>query len=390
MSNESGFDYINLSYDDNGEVKYVKGNNSSWSSSVYNCRLIANEGDKYCITEDYGISYANHLQMNGDGTISYPYGSSRGDGIYWVFIPCEECKHTLYYAANSETNKGGSVKVSFENPVPSEALSIAQSSMTSFEASVPVTAYFKAVPADGYEFVGWKKSPAGEYVSYDVDYSDTFDASSTEETSPTTFTMYAYFEKESEYEAELFDANGNSTTGTFADRYAAAGNGYSIVLYKNIDLGSTPLTIDKNITIDFNNRAFTGTISNLVAIASGKTVTFADNSSEATGGVRVSANTNAEVTAVQVTGTLKFYGGVIKSENASEESEAKATGLTVASSGALELKGGKIEAKANSNAYGVKNEGTAALTTGSINATAAAGAYGVLTNGTTNITSIVR
>ena len=358
------------------------------TETPHSVTLEPQDGGNYMVHLDR-TSYT-HWDMYTSGSMDYNNKDESKLTQRWIFISEEEYNnpgHVLYYAAQSESTKGGSVKVAFENPVPEGATNIANDQTAStFAHAVPVTAYFKAIPEEGYEFVGWKKSPAGGYLSFDVNYSETFDATSTSETSPTTLTMYAYFEKESEDEVELFDTNGSSNAGSFAEMYAAAGNGYSIVLHKNIDLGSTPLTINKNITIDFNNRAFTGTVSNLVTIASGKTVTFADNSSEAAGGVRVSANTNAEINAVQVNGTLKFYGGVIKSENTSEESEAKATALTVASSGALELKGGKIDAKANSNAYGVKNEGVATLTMGSINATATTNAYGVIANGTTNIT----
>lgn len=379
---EDGSNYI-MSYDDDGNQ--MQFSLSSWyQTDIY---ILPQEDNYYQICAGTS-TYSDYLDAGASNLTSW--GSYKTDGVNWLLI--SESTYLaqgmrLYYAASGEPNKGGSVKVAFENPIPDAATATAKDSTDkTFASAVPVTAYFKAISDDGYEFVGWKKSPAGGYVSFDVNYSETFDASSTSETSPTTFTMYAYFEKAAEYEVELMDVNGNTTSGSFAEMYAAAGNGYSIVLHKNIDLGSTPLTINKNITIDFNNRAFTGTVSNLVTIASGKTVTFADNSSEAAGGVRVSANTNAEVNAVQVNGTLKFYGGVIKSENTSEESEAKATALTVASSGALELKGGKIDAKANSNAYGVKNEGAATLTTGSINATATSNAYGILADGTTKVT----
>lgn len=374
------------------------------SEYAYTCKLQSNGLYQivYTYMDYYDWGYGEdwigqyYIKIDNNGSYNYTdlWGSTINDhedvNCNWAIISEETYLaqgKRLYYAATAEANYGGSAKVAFENPVPEVATaSKNDSTAKSFATTASITAYFKAIPDEGYEFVGWKKSPAGGYVSFDENYSETFDATSTSEASPTTFTMYAYFEKESEYEVELLDKDGNATTGSFADKYAAAGNGYSIVLHKNIDLGSTPLTIDKNITIDFNNRAFIGTVSNLVTIASGKTVTFADNSSEAAGGVRLSANTNAEVNAVQVNGTLKFYGGVIKCENTSEESEAKAAGLTVASSGALELKGGKIDAKANSNAYGLKNEGAATLTMGSINATAATNAYGVLAKGTTNIT----
>ena len=234
---------------------------------AFTCRLQNSGLYQLVYTDDAWASwgeewiYQYYIKVNDSG--SYYYAYSNGPTINnqedascnWAIISEETFNaqgHRLYCAAQGESTKGGNVKVAFENPVPEEATNMANAQTAStFADALPMTAYFKAVPDDGYEFVGWKKSPAGGYVSFDVDYSETFDASSTSETSPTTFTMYAYFEKAAEYEVELLDKDGNSTTGTFAEKYAAAGNGYSIVLHKNIDLGSTPLTINKNITIDF-------------------------------------------------------------------------------------------------------------------------------------------
>ncbi len=297
---------------------------------------------------------------------------------------------SLYYAAQAESSRGGSVQVSCGTPITNEHPGTAGYAMDStakaFVESAQVTAYYKAVPDDGYVFVGWKKSPAGAYVSYNIDYEETFETSSITLTSPMTYTMYAYFEKEAAYEAELLDENGNATTGTFDAMYSAAQSNYTIVLHRNIDLGAAPLDIAKNIHIDFNNHSFTGTASNLVTVHSGNTVTFVDNSPEAAGGIRVTAEAASEVNAVLVNGSLTFLKGVVRCENTSEDALAQATGITVANGAVLNLRGGSVEAQANSNAFGVMNNGTANLTTGAVSAMAASDAYGVLANAATNIT----
>ncbi len=369
-----------MTFDDNGtETKMTL---SYWDDFNY---VTAKENNYYQISAGTG-TYSDYL----DGGASYltSWGSYKTEGVNWSLISEATYLaqgHRLYCAAQGESTKGGSVKVAFENPVSEEATNVANAQTAStFADALPMTAYFKAVPEDGYEFVGWKKSPAGEYVSFDENYSETFSATSTSEASPTTFTMYAYFEKAAEYEAELMDRQGNSQSGTFQELYNAAQAGYTIVLHKNIDLGSTPLTIDKNITIDFNNRAFTGTVSNLVTIASGNTVTFVDNSEEKAGGVRVISDDANEICAVLVEGTLNLSTGVIRCENTSTDANAEATGTAV--NGTLNQNGGTIEAKANSNAFGVKNNSTATFTIGTINATATSNAYGVLANGTTKVT----
>ena len=297
---------------------------------------------------------------------------------------------SLYYAAQAESSRGGSVQVSCGTPITNEHPGTAGYAMDStakaFVESAQVTAYYKAVPDDGYVFVGWKKSPTGAYVSYNINYEETFETSSITLSSPTTSTIYAYFEKEAAYEAELLDENGNATTGTFDAMYSAAQSNYTIVLHRNIDLGATSLDIAKNIHIDFNNHSFTGTASNLVTVHSGNTVTFVDNSPEAAGGIRVTAEAASEVNAVLVNGSLNFIKGVVRCENTSSDASAQATGITVANGAVLNLRGGSVEAQANSNAFGVMNNGTANLTTGAVSATAASDAYGVLANAATNIT----
>ena len=380
-----------ISFNIDEATKYMNKNGTGIESteSPYSVTLEPKEEGNYMVHLDR-TSYT-HWEMYTSGSTDYNSKNESKLTQRWIFISKENYdaqKWSLYYAANAEATRGGGVKVAFENPIP-EAATEAASGATEvgFINSQSVTAYFKAIPDEGYEFVGWKKSPAGSYVSFDANYSETFDAVSTESASPTTLTMYAYFEKESEYEAELLDTYGNSSTGTFAEKYAAAGNGYTLVLHQNIDLGSTPLDIDKNITINFNNRKITGSVANIISIHSGNNVTFVDNSDEAVGGVYVNANADSELSAVQVNGTLNFSKGVISCKNTSSEESAQATGLSVANSATLNLQGGIIKAEAKKDAYGLKvpSGATANLIVGAINATSESDACGVLANGTTKI-----
>lgn len=295
-----------------------------------------------------------------------------------------------YYAAAAETNAGGNVKVSFAeitNENPGSDLSATGQSTPLLATSITAHAYFKAVPADGYEFVGWKKSPAGDYVSFNALYDEEFTVTSTENASPTTITMYAYFAKLSEAQAQLINGETGSviSEGNLATVIGAAnGKNTLVVMLNNVNLES-PVTINKNITLDLNNRTISGTASDLLNITAN--VTFVDNSIQGAGGVSIKTGAASELHAMKVTsGSLTINKGLIRCENTSDDEAAKAVGISV-EGGTLNLMGGTIEGKAVANAYGVKvNAGaTANLTLGTINATAASDACGVLANGTTNV-----
>ena len=375
-----------MSYDNNGTPAQFS--LSEWyQTDIY---VLPQENNYYKIAGGTGY-YSDVLDALYSGYVSWESYST--EGVYWLLI--SEATYLaqgkrLYYAASGEVNKGGSVKVAFENPIPDAATATAKDSTDkTFASAVPVTAYLKAIPDDGYEFVGWKKSPAGDYVSFEETYSETFEVNSTSEASPTTLTMYAYFEKESDDEAQLVSAETGAITytGDFVTALSQASNGYTIILLRNVNLGSSAKTISNNITLDFNNRTISGTVSNLFTVNGN--VTFADNSIEAAGGIRVVASEVEEINALTISSsaTLNHKGGIISVENTSEDATAKATGIAISSGATLNLGGGRVKAEAQQNAYGVKvpNGATANLTTGAINASATDNAYGVLANGITNI-----
>ena len=374
-----------MTFDDNGtETKMTL---SYWDDFNY---VTAKENNYYQIS-DGTDTYSDYL----DGGASYltSWGSYKTEGVNWLLISEATYlaqRKRLYYAAVAEANYGGSVKVAFENPVPGAATaSKNDSTAKSFATTASITAYFEANHSSGYEFVGWKKSPAGDYVSFEETHSETFEVTSTSEASPTTLTMYAYFEKESDDEAQLVSAETGAVTytGDFVTALSQASNGYTIILLRNVNLGSSAKTISNNITLDFNNRTISGTVSNLFTVNGN--VTFADNSIEAAGGIRVVASEVEGINAVTISSsaTLNHKGGIISVENTSEDAAAKATGIAISSGATLNLGGGRVKAEAQQNAYGVKvpNGATANLTTGAINASATDNAYGVLANGITNI-----
>lgn len=305
--------------------------------------------------------------------------------LYALFMQ----KFSLYYAATAEVNKGGSVKIAFaEGDVDSGTNPVSGYTEPAGVSSTSVTAYFQAIPEEGYEFVGWKKSPVDDgYFSYEPTYSESFTVASTSEASPTTFTMYAYFEKESENEAEVYNNYGSSAPyPTLQAAYNAAIAGNAIVLRRNVTL-TEPFTISKNISIDFNNRTISGSANDLITISAN--VEFMDNSDGSEGGISLSADAASAVSAVRVaSGKLTVNSGLIKSNNTSSEEGASAVGVSVASGATLYMRGGTIQADAVSDAKGVRvlNGANATLEQGIINANATDNACGVLAEGEVNVT----
>lgn len=320
--------------------------------------------------------------------LTYKFGTTSGTTTcYAKFMQ----KFSLYFAATAEVNNGGSVKIAFaEGDVDSGSNPAIEATEPGGITSTTVTAYFKAIPNSGYEFVGWRKSPVDDnYVSFDVNYSETYTVTSTSEASPTTLTLYAYFQKESDDEVQVVNNETGAVfyKGSFVTALANVNSGYTVTFLRDVDLANNSQTISKNISIDFNNRTISGTVSNLITI-SGATVNVMDNSIERSGGISVTKADASEIVALNVaSGTLNLYGGTIRSKNTSSEEGAKAVGVAVTSGATLNLQGGTIQADAAVNAYGVKvpSGAIANLTTGRVNANAANNAYGVLANGNTTV-----
>ncbi|MGN0235322.1 MAG: hypothetical protein ACI4BD_03260 [Paludibacteraceae bacterium] len=85
--------------------------------------------------------------------------------------------------------------VSFDAATAAEAISEAyDADITNTSTGLAQTAYFKAVPATGYVFVGWKENAddAG-YVSTSAEYSEELTSYSNDDAAPATITRYAVF-----------------------------------------------------------------------------------------------------------------------------------------------------------------------------------------------------
>ena len=325
-------------------------------------------------------------------TFDSPTYKSKGGGVVGGMKAYFDKQHHHYYAAEAEASKGGTVQVSFTNPISAEAGTyISGGTDWTLDESTEITVYAQATPKEGYRFVGWKTSPSGAMVSFDANYSTTFAATSQTESSPTTLKLYAYFQKDGEVEAKVFDQMGEVTKqGTFEYCLSNAGNNQTIVLYQNVELGSAQ-SIDENINIDFNGHTISGIAASLFTINSGKTVTFMDNSESRAGGITITTNSTSNFTGIFVKGTLNFYGGEIRCTNTSTTSTNPTRAIRVEGDGStLNLQGGNIITNvANQQAHGVGvfNTGTALLESGSVSATAAKGtAYGVVTNGNLTVT----
>ena len=225
----------------------------------------------------------------------------------WVFV---EPVATLYYSASATKHAGqGDVYVYFDTPSLSASTGV--ESTGSLSASLVKKATFMAMPASGYQFLGWKEDPDGDFISTDAMYEYPLTVTSTDSEHPDNITLYAFFENK---DAEVFDQDGISKGeyAAFSDAVAAASKGYTIKLKRNL---SGQQTISKGVAIDFNGFTISGTDDNLVTVSapSTDTVTFMDNTIAAQGGVSLAygeQKATASNSAIKVTsGTLVISSG---------------------------------------------------------------------------------
>ena len=336
-------------------------------------------------------SYTTNNTARTRSTASFKFKVYNGSDVTYTATFTQLYKR--YYAASATATTGGSVQVSWTDDNWGEATASASGNSWWTDATdTTVTAYFKATPAVGFEFVRWEN--AGTPVANaDAEYNTTITATSTDSEAPTTLTLHAVFREISDYEAQVIgDVGGEAGehggdvvfTGSLADAYTNATAGNTIVLCKNVTLDAA-MTINKNITINFNNYRINSAVSGAVVIPSGKTVTFEDNSTVGTGGIYVAQNTNAAHKAVVVNGTLHFMRGVISCENENTGSDAQATGVSVSGGATFNLMGGTVNVHANQSAIGVDvaASGSATLETGFVTANSVATAYGVRSDNAT-------
>ena len=271
----------------------------------------------------------------------------------WVFV---EPVATLYYSASATIHEGqGDIYVYFDTPSLSASTGVL--STGSLSASLVKTATFMAMPETGYQFLGWKTDPDGDFVSTEALYEYPLTVTSTDSEHPDDITLYAFFEK---YDAELYNGKGilKDSYEDIADAIAAARTDttYTIKLKRNL---SGSITIDKRINLDFNGFTISGTDDNLVTVSapSTDTVTFLDNTIAAQGGVALAYGENIATlskSAIKVTsGTL-----VIRNGNYSAQESYSGAGdgqpYVVNNSGKVRVNGGYFLA----SKYGVYNQMT--------------------------------
>ena len=255
----------------------------------------------------------------------------------WVFV---EPPYTLYYSANAMIHEGKGSATVYVNSSSSAASSIEETT-GSLLTSVVRTATFTANPETGYQFMGWKTDPDGDFISTETTYSYNLTVTSTDSEHPDNVTLYAFFEK---YDAIVYDQNGiaKDSCATLEAAIAAASKGYTIKLMRQIE-GSVNIT--KGVTIDFNGMTIRGEDMNpFVTVAAGSTdtVVFTDNSVAGNGGISLSYATDGNVhSAIRVSGgTLVINGGFYQSGQRYQYSYDNSFVLNQASSGKIRVNGG--------------------------------------------------
>ena len=177
-----------------------------------------------------------------------------------------------------------------------------------YEGNPTITVYYQATLTPGYEFLGWFETATGDGdpVSTTLEYTATFTATSTDSENKTVKNLYARFHELPSVANLYVGATGEPTEyKTLGAAITAASNGDKIALVAEIGEGA--LTIDKNITLDFNGYSIVGSVTDLVTISAGN-VTFVDNSLGTPGGV-----TTTGATAVLVSGgSLTINDGVFE------------------------------------------------------------------------------
>lgn len=323
---DKSISFINPS---NGTTQYVIANLSGgYSATSYSLDWdeTATDSKQYYIyhqmTDEVGPQYNMdpmydyQIYLRSNKTYTIPDGVAIQTGerpadingkFKWVFV---EPVATLYYSASATKHAGqGEVYVYFDTP--SFSASTGVQSTGSLSASLVKKATFMAMPETGYQFLGWKEDPDGDFISTATMYEYPLTVTSTDSEHPDDITLYAFFENK---DAEVFDQDGISKGeyAAFADAVAAASKGYTIKLKRNL---SGQQTISKGVAIDFNGFTISGTDDNLVTVSapSTDTVTFMDNTIAAQGGVSLAYGeqiATASNSAIKVTsGTLVISSG---------------------------------------------------------------------------------
>lgn len=102
---------------------------------------------------------------------------------------------TTYYGKAVATNsEGGKSYVTFDHEVASNTTTTeAIINKVSSSTSASSTAYYRAVPSEGYEFVGWTLGSSGDFLSTNTVYTPEISYSSEDSANPTEIAYKAWF-----------------------------------------------------------------------------------------------------------------------------------------------------------------------------------------------------
>ena len=343
-------------YNDAGESwKYIthqwgktSGINNTWNTTSTDIWVL-DSYTKSSVTYPNGLKYNDYAtptagtQNTNDKyfyiqTVSGPTsklgnagGSTPLNFLTWTFI-CEEAyadataSNQFYYtvAAQAYTNgaastDGGTVGIvpkTYQKPDVTDwaagdyGESIAESKKGSNTSSATVTFFAKiGVSSESYNFAGFTDGDGNALTEsetiapnnyYEVDvvnhiYRVTIAVNGTD-ANPTDYILRACYASASEPVVNVYNTNDEVTGyGTLAAALDAAASGYRVELLADIENVSSTITINKDITLDFNGHSISGSATNLVTVSGN--VTFVDNLSGTPGGV-----TTTGATAVLVSG----------------------------------------------------------------------------------------
>ena len=158
---------------------------------------------------------------------------------------------------------------------------------------------------------------------------------------------------------------------------------------------SSPLVISKSMTLDLNNWILSSTAASRVISVEGTDtkLTVVDNSYLKGSEIQLTRSVNAEIAAIEVTGSnrLVYNHGKMTVANtitySSDNKNGKANGIYVSGAGNAVMQGGSISVQSDHSARGVliSSTGNATLNVGKIEASANAYAYAIYSGGKINV-----
>lgn len=209
---------------------------------------------------------------------------------------------------------------------------------------------------------------------------------------PITFTILASAVEEVTYEACIIENGTQTFNGTLAEMVAKANTLNSkptIKLMVNKTI-SSPLSLTKSMTFDFNDKTITCTAASAFSIdAADIEVKIEDGGFSQVGTIAVESSQSGTVSVVTFTqkAKLTMNGGTLSAKNTGS---GAAYGLDVRNGSVFYMTNGKLTVNATEDARGVNVATTSDYATfngGSVTVTAAQKAYGLWSAGQGNITN---